>query len=110
MFFICFILFLLIFILTPSDAQVCASGWVKREGGEKCYLFQRNFDKTWTECYGYCNNFSYPGAMMLCVLGEDENDWMYDQYAAIKVHNLGWIGYSDIKKNASLPNKEDWYG
>jgi hypothetical protein len=112
MFFICFILFLLISILTPSDAQVCASGWVKREGGGKCYLFQANFEKKWTECYGYCNNFSYPGAMMLCVLNETENDWLYGKYAAIKGGNPngGWIGYSDIKKNASLPNKEDWYG
>jgi len=109
---ICFILFLLISILTQSYAQVCASGWVKGEGGDKCYLFQRSFQK-WPECYGYCNSLSYPGAMMLCVLTQTENAWMYKKYKDLKQQgdNIygGWIGYSDIKKNVSLPNK-DWFG
>jgi hypothetical protein len=77
MIFICFILFLLISILTSSYGQVtCASGWVQYGGS--CYLFNPAFNSgsiagTWDQCNAYCST-SYTGDTMLCVNNAAEND------------------------------------
>jgi hypothetical protein len=86
---ICFILFLLISILTSSYGQVtCASGWVLNEG--RCYLIKPAFSGTWDQCNAYCPT-SYPGATMLCVRNAIENDWMISQYGSYY-----YIGYTDM--------------
>jgi hypothetical protein len=96
---ICFILFLLISILTSSYGQVtCASGWIQYGGS--CYLFilESSFNpsdpyavyKTWDQCNAYCAA-SYPGATMLCVNDAAENSWIVYQEL-----DWMWIGYTDM--------------
>jgi hypothetical protein len=86
---ICFILLLLISILTTSYGQVtCASGWV--QNGGSCYLFNYS-DRSWDECHAYCPT-SYPGATMLCVNNAAENNWI----ASKTQGNSMWIGYTDM--------------
>jgi hypothetical protein len=92
---ICFILFLLISILTSSYGQVtCPSGW--DQYGGSCYLFRPYFnsgsiDGTWDQCYAYCTA-SYPGATMFCVNDADENHWL-----RVKSYgNWKWLGYTDM--------------
>jgi len=85
---ICFVLFLLISILTSSYGQVtCPSGWIQYGGS--CYLI-RIVAYTWDQCNAYCPT-SYPGATMLCVNNAAENEWMSSQYGG----HL-WIGYTDM--------------
>jgi hypothetical protein len=90
-----FILFSLISILTSSYGQVtCATGWAAYGGS--CLKFNPAFNSdsttgTWDQCNAYCNA-SYPGATMLCVNNEAENDWMWSQYGG----ENGWIGYTDM--------------
>ena len=90
---ICFILFLLISILTSSYGQVtCPSGW--SQYGGSCYLFRPNFNNDynegpWDQCNAYCPT-SYPGATMLCVNNAAENAWITTQGTSI------WIGYTDM--------------
>ena len=92
---ICFILFLLISILSSSYSQVtCASGWV--QNGGKCYSVMPAFNSgsttgTWLQCNLYCPT-SYPGATMFCVRNAAENDWISIQYPG----NYKWIGYTDM--------------
>jgi len=92
---ICFILFLLITILTSSYGQVtCASGWVQYGGS--CYLFYAAFNSgstsvTWDQCNTYCTA-SYPGATMLCDNNAAEHEF-------IRIQSAGgwmWIGYTDM--------------
>ena len=91
---ICFVLFLLISILTSSYGQVtCASGWVKNGGS--CYMILPAFnsgtiDGTWDQCYAHCA--SYPGATMLCVNNAAENEWIDSQNG----NGWIWIGYTDM--------------
>jgi hypothetical protein len=95
---ICFILFLLISILTSSYGQVtCPSGW--SQYGGSCYLLFPTFLPgsrvgTWDQCNAYCIS-SYPGATMLCVNNADEHAWIlqrsYDYYV-----QYYWIGYTDM--------------
>ena len=94
---ICFILLLLISILTQSYGQVtCASGWVQYGGN--CYLIQPVFNNggregTWDQCNAYCTTASsYPGATMLCVRNAAENDWIRSQYGGASFT----IGYTDM--------------
>ena len=90
---ICFILFLLISILTTSYGQVtCASGWV--QNGGKCYLFGITSPYSWDQCNAYCTTATYPGAMMLCVNNAAENAWMRAQIQPYG--NWNWIGYTDM--------------
>jgi hypothetical protein len=102
---ICFILFLLISILTSSYGQVtCPSGW--SQYGRSCYLFIPVFNSdgdddygttgTWDQCNAYCPNL-YPGATMLCVNNADENEWIRSQSGGGGVggHSM-WIGYTDM--------------
>ena len=83
---ICFILFLLISILSSSYGQVtCASGWV--QNGGSCYLIKPAFNSgsisgTWDQCNAYCPT-SYPGATMLCVNNAAENEWIRSQTGGI---------------------------
>ena len=92
---ICFILLLLISILTSCYGQVtCASGWVQYGGS--CYLINPVFNSntiygTWDQCNAYCTTASYPGATMLCVNDAAEDAWMYSQYG-----RDFWIGYTDM--------------
>jgi hypothetical protein len=92
---ICFILFLLISIVTSSYGQVtCASGWVLYGGS--CYLIRPAFNSgstsgTWDQCNAYCTA-SYQGATMFCVNNAVENDWIYPQYGSDRY----WIGYTDM--------------
>ena len=94
---ICFILLLLISILTTSYGQVtCASGWV--QNGGSCYLIGPVFNSggqvgTWDQCNAYCLA-SYPGATMLCVNNAAENEWIRSQYASF--YGWIWIGYTDL--------------
>jgi hypothetical protein len=101
---ICFILFLLISILTQSYGQVtCASGWVQYGGN--CYLIIPVFNSgsttgSWDQCNAYCPT-SYPGATMLCVQNAAENTWMGSQYGGWVSGPSGpglnyWIGYTDM--------------
>jgi hypothetical protein len=91
---ICFIVFLLISILTSSYGQVtCASGWI--QNGGSCYLIRPIFSGgldygTWDQCNAYCPT-SYPGATMLCVNNADENTWIRSKYP-----DWYWIGYTDM--------------
>jgi hypothetical protein len=95
---ICFIVFLLISILTSSYGQVtCASGWV--QNGGSCYLIGPAFNSggywgTWDQCNAYCPT-SYPGATMLCVNNAAENEWI-----RLQIQSGGgsyiWIGYTDM--------------
>jgi hypothetical protein len=96
----CFILLLLISILTPSYGQVtCASGWVQYGGS--CYLFRPVLNPdavdywgqpgTWDQCNAYCP-LSYPGASMLCVNDEGENTWLNSQFGGYTY----FIGYTDM--------------
>ena len=93
---ICFILFLLISILTSSYGQVtCPTGWVQY--GESCYLIDPAFNPddrygTWDMCYAYCPT-SYPGATMFCVNNAAENEWIRSQYQSLYWY---WIGYTDV--------------
>jgi hypothetical protein len=92
---ICFILFLLISILTSSYGQVtCATGWVQYGGS--CYLFNPTFNGvldngTWDQCNAYCPA-SYPGATMFCVNNAAENEWIRGQFTNLYY----WIGYTDM--------------
>jgi len=92
---ICFILFLLISILTSSNGQVtCASGWSQYVGN--CYLIAPAFNSgstegTWDQCNAYCPT-SYPGATMLCVESATENEWIWNKYPGYAF----WIGYTDM--------------
>ena len=92
---ICFIIFLLISILTSSHGQVtCASGWVQNAGS--CYLIKPAFNSgsqggTWDQCNAYCPT-SYPGATMLCINNAAENAWTWSQYGG----QNAWIGYTDM--------------
>jgi len=93
---ICFILFLLISILTSSYGQVtCASGWV--QNGGSCYLIAPilsgglNYG-TWDQCNAYCPT-SYPGATMFCINNAAENAWIRGQFTNF---NLYYIGYTDM--------------
>ena len=92
---ICFILFLLISILTSSYGEVtCPSGWV--QNGGSCYLISPVFNSgsrygTWDQCNAYCQA-SYPGATMLCVNNAAEHTWIYSQSQA----HIMWIGYTDM--------------
>ena len=96
---ICFILFLMISMLTKSYGQVtCPSGWIQY--GESCYLIMPAFnsgnintDGTWVQCNAYCPT-SYPGATMLCVNNAAENEWIRSQYESYG--NYNWIGYTDM--------------
>ena len=98
---ICFILFLLISILTSSYGQVtCASGW--SQYGESCYLFAPVFNSgglngaqrgTWDQCNAYCTA-SYPGATMVCVNNLAENEWIRSQQQG-GIYYI-WIGYTDM--------------
>ena len=96
---ICFILLLLISILTQSYGQVtCASGWVQYSGS--CYLFRPVFNSgstygTWVQCNDYCTTASYPGATMLCVNNATENEWIRSQYESHGNIDY-WIGYTDM--------------
>jgi hypothetical protein len=84
---ICFILLLLISILTPSYGQVtCAPGWFINGG--KCYL--RSSSRTWDQCNVFCST-SYPGATMLCVNNENENEFMRSSFSG-----WHWIGYTNM--------------
>ena len=91
---ICFILFLLISILTTSYGQVtCASGWVQYGGS--CYLIAPILSSglnygTWDQCNAYCPT-SYPGATMFCINNAAENEWTRGQFT-----NLYYIGYTDM--------------
>ena len=91
---ICFILFVLISILTSSYGQVtCPSGWVQYGGS--CYLMKPVFNYggdrgTWDQCNAYCTG-SYPGATMFCVNNAAENEWMRAQFTYFY-----WIGYTDM--------------
>ena len=88
---ICFILFLLISILTSSYGQVtCASGWV--QNGGSCY-YSGGQSRTWDQCNAGCST-SYPGATMLCVNNADENAWIRSQYQIYS--DWIWIGYTDM--------------
>jgi hypothetical protein len=93
---ICFILFLLITILTSSYGQVtCPSGWSLY--GESCYLFYPAFNSgsiagTWDQCNAYCTA-SYPGATMFCVNNAAENEWMRWYQSG---SSYFWIGYTDM--------------
>jgi hypothetical protein len=92
---ICFILFLLISILTSSYGQVtCPSGW--SQYGGNCYLISPVFNSgstqgTWDQCNAWCPT-SYPGATMLCVNNAAENEWIWTQYPGRHF----WIGYTDM--------------
>ena len=92
---ICFILFLLISILTSSYGQVtCPSGWV--QNGGSCYLIRPVFSGgldygSWDQCNAYCPT-SYPGATMLCVNNAAENAWIEAQSGG----QWYWIGYTDM--------------
>ena len=92
---ICFILILLISILTSSYGQVtCASGWV--EYGGSCYLLFPYFNSgsqqgTWDQCNAYCSA-SYSGASMLCINNAAENDWLWSKNGYFHI----WIGYTDM--------------
>ena len=94
---ICFILLLMISMITQSYGQVtCASGWV--QNGGKCYSIGPVFNSgskrgTWDQCNAYCPT-SYPGAMMLCVNNAAENEWIRSQYE--EYENYNWIGYTDM--------------
>jgi hypothetical protein len=97
---ICFILFLLISILTSSYGQVtCPSGWVQHGGS--CYLIAPAFSSddpsggqqgTWDQCNVYCPT-SYPGATMFCVNNAAENEWIRTES---KLRTDTWIGYTDM--------------
>ena len=93
---ICFILLLLISMITQSYGQVtCASGWV--QNGGKCYSIGPVFNAgsttgTWDQCNAYCPT-SYPGATMLCVQNAAENTWIYSQSQGTY---WMWIGYTDM--------------
>ena len=90
----CFILFLLVSILTSSYGQVtCSSGWV--QNGESCYLIKPAFNSgtrsgTWDQCNAYCTE-SYQGATMLCVDNAAEDTWIHSKYGG-----WYWIGYTDM--------------
>ena len=91
---ICFILLLLISILTPSYGQ-CASGWVEYSGN--CYLFNPVFNSgstsgTWLQCNAYCTTSSIPGATMLCIRNAAEMSWIVPQ----SQYGDNWIGYTDM--------------
>ena len=96
---ICFILFLMISMLTKSYGQVtCPSGWIQY--GESCYLILPAFNPVngdilgnWDQCNAYCPT-SYPGATMLCVNNAAENEWIRSQYESYG--NYNWIGYTDM--------------
>jgi len=91
---ICFILFLLFSVLTPSFGQVtCASGWVQY--GENCYKIRPNFSNgelgTWTECYTHCTT-AYPnlGSTMYCINNAAENAWI------LALGQTVWLGYTTM--------------
>jgi hypothetical protein len=89
---ICFILFLLISILTSSYGQIvtCPPGWT--QNGGSCYLLKPGFYYgTWDQCNAYCPT-SYPGATMLCVNNAAENEWITSQLDLLSM----WIGYTDM--------------
>jgi len=92
---ICFILLLLISILTPSYGQVtCASGWVQYGGS--CYLIKPVFNSgsrtgSWLQCNTF-SSASYAVATMLCVNNATEQSWMNSQYGGTSF----WIGYTDM--------------
>jgi hypothetical protein len=92
----CFILFLLISILTSSYGQVtCASGW--SQYGGNCYLIMPVFNNgssigTWDQCNAYCP-ISFPGATMLCINNAAENEWIRSQ-SRVYVSYWIWIGYT----------------
>ena len=95
---ICFLVFLLITILTPSYGQAtCATGWVLNGGS--CYLFAPPYNPgggygpkegRWSQCHDYCPT-SYPSATMLCVRNAAENTWIASQNG-----RSYWIGYTDM--------------
>ena len=111
---ICFILLLLISILTSSYGQVtCPSGWI--EYGGSCYkvrvLYLGVYGYTWDQCNAYCST-SYPGATMLCVNNAAENAWMRTQYGGF----MYWIGYTGAYQNQQkrwgklfLPAGKVWF-
>jgi hypothetical protein len=96
---ICFILFLLISILSSSYGQVtCPSGWV--QNGGSCYLMAPLFNTggpnngytgSWDQCNAYCTA-SYPGATMLCVSDAAENAGIKSNLQVLAM----WIGYTDM--------------
>jgi hypothetical protein len=96
---ICFIVFLLISILTSSYGQVtCPPGWVQEKGS--CYLIKPAFIPggssggtrgTWDKCNAYCTA-SYPGATMFCINDAAEHNWIWSQSGDYFL----WIGYTDM--------------
>jgi len=91
---ICFILFLLISILTSSYGQVtCPSGWVLNGGS--CYLIKPAYNSgttagTWDQCNAWCLGV-YPGAMMVCINNAAEDAWV-----RTKLNDWYYIGYTDM--------------
>jgi hypothetical protein len=97
---ICFILFLLISIVTSSYGQVtCPSGWSQQYGGS-CYLIKPAFNSgntrgssqegSWDQCNAYCTA-SHPGATMFCINNAAEHNWIWSQSGVFM-----WIGYTDM--------------